>query len=88
MKLQPSEVTVAQWNACPADKKCTLALRAVGDSSEAVTPATGLSFDDVAQYVNWINTVTGQTYRLATLQEWEFMAAEGLPEKPDPIFTA
>jgi formylglycine-generating enzyme required for sulfatase activity len=85
--VQKYEVTVGQWNACHAAGACTLALRTVGDSSEAVTPATGLSFDDVAQYVNWINTVTGHTYRLATLQEWEFMAAEVLPETPDPIFS-
>jgi formylglycine-generating enzyme required for sulfatase activity len=64
-----------------------LALRVVGDRNEVVMPATGLSFDDVTQYLNWINTVAGHTYRLAALQEWEFMAAEVLPETPDPIFT-
>jgi formylglycine-generating enzyme required for sulfatase activity len=85
--VQKYEVTVAEWNACHAAGACTLALRSVGDRSQEVMPATGLSFDDVAQYVNWINTVTGHTYRLATLQEWGFMAAEVLPETPDPIFT-
>jgi formylglycine-generating enzyme required for sulfatase activity len=85
--VQKYEVTVAQWNVCHAAGACTLALRVVGDRSEVVMPATGLSFDDVTQYLNWINTVTGHTYRLATLQEWEFMAAEVLPETPDPIFT-
>ena len=53
--VQKYEVTVAEWNACQATGACTLALRSVGDRSQKVMPATGLSFDDVAQYVNWIN---------------------------------
>ncbi|AGI66453.1 hypothetical protein OAN307_c07260 [Octadecabacter antarcticus 307] len=85
--VQKYEVTVAEWNVCHVAGICTLALRAAGNRSEATTPATGLSFDDVAQYVRWINTATGRNYRLPTLLEWEFMAAEVLPPTPDPVFT-
>jgi formylglycine-generating enzyme required for sulfatase activity len=85
--VQKHEVTVAEWNVCHVAGACTLALRAAGNRSAATTPATGLSFDDVDQYVSWINAVTGHTYRLPTLQEWKFMADEVLPETPDPIFT-
>jgi hypothetical protein len=47
--VQKYEVTVAQWNVCHAAGACTLALRVVGDRSEVVMPATGLSFDDVTR---------------------------------------
>lgn len=85
--VQKFEVTVAEWNDCYATGACTLALRATGNRAEAEMPATGLSFVDVGEYVTWINATIGHNYRLPTLMEWEYMAAEVLPETPDPIFT-
>ena len=85
--VQKHEVTVAEWNACHAAGACFLALRAAGNRTEAEMPATGLSYIDVTEYLAWITAVTGNVYRLPTLQEWEYMAAEVLPQKPDPIFT-
>lgn len=85
--VQKYEVTVAEWNACHAAGACNLALRAAGNRTEAEMPATGLSFVDVGEYLEWINAVTGDGYRLPSLLEWEYMAAEVLPQAPDPIFT-
>lgn len=85
--VQKYEVTVAEWNACHAAKACTLALHVIASQSEAEMPATGLSYPDVREYLAWINQTTGQNFRLPSLQEWEFMAAEVMPADPDPIFT-
>lgn len=85
--VQKYEVSVAEWNLCHAAGACTLALRALGNRTEAEMPATGLSFVDVSQYLDWINTRADIPLRLPTLSEWEHMAAEVMPETPDPIFT-
>lgn len=85
--VQRHEVTVAEWNACVADSACSLELRARPDQDPATTPATGLSYVDVQEYIRWINATTGRDFRLPTATEWNFMAASVLPEKPDPIFT-
>ena len=85
--VQKYEVSIAEWNACHVAGACALALRATGNHLETEMPATGLSFVDVSQYLQWINANADITYRLPTLVEWEFMAAEVLPETPDPIFT-
>lgn len=85
--VQRYEVTVAEWNTCHHAGACTLLLRAPGNRTESEMPATGLSYLDTLEYVAWINAQTGQNFRLPTLHEWEFMAAEVMPEEPDPIFT-
>lgn len=84
--VQKYEVTVAEWNACHADGACSQALTAKGRYAEHEMPATGLSYVDVSEYLAWINEVTGEDFRLPSILEWEFMAAEVLPEEPDPIF--
>lgn len=85
--VQKYEVTVAEWNECYRDGACAISLRTSGSNSEAEMPATGLSYSDVTEYLAWINRKTKQAFRLPTLQEWEFMADEVLPQTPDPIFT-
>lgn len=85
--VQKYEVSVSEWNLCHEAGACTLALRAAGNRTEAEMPATGLSFIDVSEYVSWINATSDVTFRLPTLMEWEYMAAEVMPETPDPIFT-
>ncbi|UWR22121.1 formylglycine-generating enzyme family protein [Sulfitobacter sp. S190] len=85
--VQRHEVTIAEWNICFARGGCGLKLRARPDQDARVTPATGLSYVDVRQYVVWINDTTGHSFRLPTATEWSKMAAPVLPDEPDPIFT-
>lgn len=85
--VQRHEVTIAEWNKCAAQNGCTLTLRARADQDPATTPATGLSYVDAQEYIAWINTTTGHTFRLPTAKEWEHIAAPVMPEKPDPLFT-
>lgn len=85
--VQRFEVTVAEWQTCVTQGGCSLEIRARSDQDPARTPATGLSYVDVQEYVAWINDRTGREFRLPTAAEWNTMAAEVLPEKPDPLFT-
>ncbi len=85
--VQKYEVSVSEWDACHAAGACALSMAKYARDSGPVLPATGLSYVDVSEYLNWINGVTGQHFRLPTVLEWEHMAAEVLPDTPDPIFT-
>ena len=84
---QRHEVTIAEWNRCAADGSCGLTLRARPDREEATTPATGLSFIDVQEYVGWINKMARHEFRLPTAKEWNAMATPVLADAPDPLFT-
>ena len=85
--VQRHEVTIAEWNICVAHGACTLSLRARPGQDATTTPATGLSYVDALEYVQWINAVSGLKFRLPTASEWNHMARSVLPESPDPIFT-
>lgn len=85
--VQRHEVTIAEWNRCAAAGICEQTLRARPDQDAATTPATGLSYVDVQQYVGWINKKARHNFRLPTAQEWNAMAAAVLPDAPDPLFT-
>ncbi|WP_299153661.1 SUMF1/EgtB/PvdO family nonheme iron enzyme [uncultured Tateyamaria sp.] len=84
---QRHEITIAEWNRCAAEGACELTLRPRPNQDPAITPATGLSYVDVLQYVHWINDKTRSSFRLPTAEEWSAMAASVLPEAPDPLFT-
>lgn len=85
LNVQTREVTVAQWQDCHRAGFCGLDLSTY--ETEADYPATGLSFSDAMQYVDWINSVSDATWRLPTAAEWRELAAEVMPTKPEPIFT-
>ncbi|WP_299687123.1 SUMF1/EgtB/PvdO family nonheme iron enzyme [uncultured Tateyamaria sp.] len=85
--VQKFEVTVAEWNRCANDGACALTLRSRPDQDPVTTPATGLSYVDVQQYVAWINRKSRHIFRLPTAGEWDVLAAAVLPDKPDPLFT-
>ena len=85
--VQKYEVSIAEWNACHDAGACSIALRPPGNRTAQEMPATGLSYVDVSLYLDWINRISDITFRLPTVIEWEYMAADVLPEVPDPIFT-
>ena len=84
---QQFEVTVAEWNTCFNAGSCAIPLRVRTGFDATTTPATGLSYVDVNQYLTWINDGTAHEFRLPTVDEWNHMAHSVLPEEPDPIFT-
>lgn len=87
LHVQKYEITVDQWNRCFEDGACQLKIRLRGNVNEAVTPATGLNWFDVQQYLAWINFKSSHSYRLPTIAEWSTLAEEVLPKKSDSIFT-
>jgi len=84
---QRHEVTIAEWNQCASAGVCKQTLRARPDQEESKTPATGLSYIDVQQYIGWISEKTMHDFRLPTAEEWNTMAKAVLPDEPDPLFT-
>lgn len=85
--VQAREVTVAEWSRCHDAGACTLDLRVRPGMDADITPATGLSFVDVSEYLAWINDATGRAFRLPTASEWRAMARDVLTGDPDPLFT-
>ncbi|OCW56467.1 nitrate reductase [Hoeflea olei] len=85
--VQKFEATVSEWNRCHQEGACDEPRRAPAGKPAARTPVTNLSHLDIEQYLGWINRRARHPFRLPTRAEWETMAKDVMPEKPDPIFT-
>lgn len=83
--VQTREVTVSQWQECYNARACTLDLSVAKRDTDF--PATGLSYPDTMEYIAWLNSHNDSAWRLPTAAEWFELAADVMPEKPDPIFT-
>ncbi|KAA9132593.1 SUMF1/EgtB/PvdO family nonheme iron enzyme [Marinihelvus fidelis] len=67
------EVTMAQWDACVDAGGCEAAPSDNGWGREE-RPVIMVSWNDAQQYAHWLSQLTGETYRLPTESEWEYMA--------------
>ncbi|WP_373236397.1 SUMF1/EgtB/PvdO family nonheme iron enzyme [Cohaesibacter celericrescens] len=85
--VQKFEVSVSEWNLCHKEAGCSLLLRTSRGKNPDETPATGLSYIDVSQYVAWIRVRSGHAFRLPRVEEWMIIAADVVPEEPAPIFS-
>ncbi len=67
------EVTMAQWDACVAAGGCA---ETPSDNGwgRGDRPVMMVSWNDAQQYAHWLSEQTGETYRLPSESEWEYMA--------------
>lgn len=70
------EITMAQWDACVADKACTTN-PPDNNWGRGQRPVIMVSWTDAQEYVRWLSDKTKQSYRLPSESEWEYFSRAG-----------
>ncbi|MEH6823599.1 MAG: SUMF1/EgtB/PvdO family nonheme iron enzyme [Motiliproteus sp.] len=71
------EISVADFNLyCSLSKQCSVL------SADSQHPVTGLSSAQVEDYARWLSERTGSSYRLPSVDEWQYAANATSLEQP------
>ncbi len=73
LEIMTHLVTVGEYARCIADGACPAPQ---GKQAGPDYPVTGVSFDDASDYATWLTAASGSTWRLPSVEEWVFAAAE------------
>ena len=71
------EVTFAEWDTCVSDGGCGLYRPDDEGWGRGRRPVINVSREDALEYVQWLSRKTGESYRLMTEVEWEYVARAG-----------